>query len=690
MGRAPQLEVLVEYEVLGDSDLANERRARAERLRADQDLIRQRLAAWQERTAKDPALPVWEQSLAVADVRRLQEATDALLTAHEQQAAWTGQADRSTLDIRRFGARGDGVADDAPAFRTAVEALREAGAGARLFLPRGDYRLAGHEDPVMRFALCLDDLTDVEIVGEPGTRLIAAEIGGVIRLERCRNVVLRHLILTHATLPFSQGTITAQAWGEIPTIDVRIDAGFPLPDEEPFTLPPIHDDITVRSASARHPVTGEPLTPHGSLFVPRVERLGPRDFRLHLQFSRKWADVTTFPDEIREGARLCLHSRGNVHGQTALGIEDSAHVTCEHVVVHTSYDFGIAAKNTIGTLFSHCAVRPAPGCLSGCNADGFHFSSNAFGPILEHCEVLNTMDDCLNVYCRAASVLDVLDTRTFLIQAYADKNRSRQRHVGKRLHDWPLNAETLTPGDPLLLIDPDTGEPTLLANIVATRAADWEGEALLAVEVDQPLPTLRTRRELGRPLVQRPGEFLRHDPAVPVEHFALPMARKSDGFVLRGCTFGQNTVTGAKMKASNALIMSNEFRRHGWCCLDLCGEFQWQEGLAPRHLLIADNTFANLHGLNLGMGYPRLAKGGGPRWIRDLEIRDNTFLAPDEAAAHDGAALRLSVADELCITGNRYRAGDFMRDDGTSGQAEISAHAHHDALPPGASLPPPR
>lgn len=44
-----------------------------------------------------------------------------------------------TFNIRDFGARGDGISDDAPAFAKALAAIRKYNRPSRLFIPRGDY-----------------------------------------------------------------------------------------------------------------------------------------------------------------------------------------------------------------------------------------------------------------------------------------------------------------------------------------------------------------------------------------------------------------------------------------------------------------------------------------------------------------------------------------------------------------------
>jgi hypothetical protein len=132
-----------------------------------------------------------------------------------------------------------------------------------------------------------------------------------------------------------------------------------------------------------------------------------------------------------------------------------------------------------------------------------------------------------------------------------------------------------------------------------------------------------------------------------MEHFCINLDTKSDGFVLRNNHMGRNTVTAWKLKASNGLIIDNHFEAHGWCCLSLFMELMWQEGFAPRNILIHGNRFENRFGIMIGCGYPIKVPGGGPRYARRFEIRDNVFV-------HDptGWALRLGTVENLTASGN--------------------------------------
>ncbi|QZT63668.1 glycosyl hydrolase family 28-related protein [Mycolicibacterium austroafricanum] len=79
-----------------------------------------------------------------------------------------GQQGRAVLDVRRFGARGDGVTDDARAIQTAVAALRP---HSTLYFPTGSYRFARHR-PAGDAAVVIAGLSDVAVEFGPGAELL--------------------------------------------------------------------------------------------------------------------------------------------------------------------------------------------------------------------------------------------------------------------------------------------------------------------------------------------------------------------------------------------------------------------------------------------------------------------------------------------------------------------------------------
>jgi hypothetical protein len=254
------------------------------------------------------------------------------------------------------------------------------------------------------------------------------------------------------------------------------------------------------------------------------------------------------------------------------------------------------------------------------------------------------MDDTGNLYGRAASAVAVVAPDTLVVHAnWAEEDRPGG-------WDWQAERRWYRPGDLILLIDPDTGEASSLAAVTEVLPHTWNDRPLVALRLDAPLPDgLKTRESLGHTkLISSSANYLTHDPAQPVEHFAINLSVKCDGFVIRDCHMGRNTVTAWKIKASNGLFLNNRFEQHGWCCISLFMELMWQEGFAPRNILIEGNTFENRFGVWTGCGYPRSGETIGPAWLRGITIRGNEFRH-----GPDGWSVRVNHLADGTITGNR-------------------------------------
>ncbi len=80
-----------------------------------------------------------------------------------------GPSSGPTVNVRDFGAAGDGQADDALPIRSAIDKIREA-AGGRLYVPRGVYRIGRQEEGEAGIALI--KMSNVTVHFEPGAILL--------------------------------------------------------------------------------------------------------------------------------------------------------------------------------------------------------------------------------------------------------------------------------------------------------------------------------------------------------------------------------------------------------------------------------------------------------------------------------------------------------------------------------------
>jgi hypothetical protein len=179
-------------------------------------------------------------------------------------------------------------------------------------------------------------------------------------------------------------------------------------------------------------------------------------------------------------------------------------------------------------------------------------------------------------------------------------------------------------GDILAFMNPQSGELLGHASIEAVRSYNWNGYDLIAADLDRALPQLPSRESLGHTTLGR-ATFLDSKYDEEIETFVINVSTKCDGFVIRGCSLGDNTVTGGKIKASNGLIEGNHNFRHGWCCFAFSIEGEWLEGYAGRNILVRNNNFQSWFGLFLNEGLPARRLSTKNSLVRRIDIVDNTF-----------------------------------------------------------------
>jgi len=122
--------------------------------------------------------------------RRFLSAVAALAPATSVAAAASRFGD--TLDVKKFGAFGNGKLPDLRQIREAIRVAAEKPGGATIFFPPGDYFLGAADDAVLLNAA---RLRNVRFVGERAT-LSCRSVNGsstMLQLEGCQNIVVEGL-----------------------------------------------------------------------------------------------------------------------------------------------------------------------------------------------------------------------------------------------------------------------------------------------------------------------------------------------------------------------------------------------------------------------------------------------------------------------------------------------------------------
>lgn len=135
-------------------------------------------------------------------LKKMTEAYDAFRTQPAPEN--TGR-----LNVRDFGARGDGVTDDGDAVRRAIAAAA-AGPKRHLFFPAGRYLLSSIREPNNEHVVKLSGTRDLLISGEQGTILSTqSPTAYMFVVENCDNIRFRSLHITSERPPWCSGIVTA-------------------------------------------------------------------------------------------------------------------------------------------------------------------------------------------------------------------------------------------------------------------------------------------------------------------------------------------------------------------------------------------------------------------------------------------------------------------------------------------------
>jgi hypothetical protein len=119
-----------------------------------------------------------------------------------------GAAEANSLDVRRFGAKGDGVSNDTPAINRAIAEGVRLGPGATVLIPKGRYRL----EHASGCHVSINDARGLTVLGEAGSVLVAADPNDhIVRLSKCTGTTLKGLTLEQEKTYFTQGTVDAMA-----------------------------------------------------------------------------------------------------------------------------------------------------------------------------------------------------------------------------------------------------------------------------------------------------------------------------------------------------------------------------------------------------------------------------------------------------------------------------------------------
>ena len=398
----------------------------------------------------------------------------------------------TVLRAREFGALGDGVTDDGPAFARMLAARRDEVTFA--CEPGRVYRvLSAGATP---WVFDLRERRDVTLDGGGSRFLLGPEVR-LLHAERCRGLTVRGLTVDYDPLPFVEGRVVA-ADAAAGTLDVRVADGFPLP---PLGGPTREREQSYFAMLWPTAPDGRQAHQHcgvADLTAPAGERL------VRLATSKAVGHVPNLA-RVAPGTAITLPVRGIAHratavpgGHTTILLDQNTDVRCGDVTLWSAPLFGWVVQRNEGEVsFRRCHVEPQPesGRRTSIWRDAFHVKGNRAHLVWEDCRLRGMNDDAFNLATHASRVERVLAPDRWVV-----------RQV------FPLVPMDFRPGDTVLVADDERGALLGRAKVVSggEPVTDARGFAQpLTLRVAAPLPGVAAGCRLWNETSANPGAVIR-------------------------------------------------------------------------------------------------------------------------------------------------------------------------------------
>lgn len=351
------------------------------------------------------------------------------------------------LNVRDFGAKGDGITDDAPVIRKAIEAAQSENIRT-VYIPAGTYLVEPQPGDPENVIFRLDKKNDILIQGEPGTRMISSNpLGAWFKLTDCSNVRIQNLHKSSKKFFYSSGIVTGYE-GEKSFI-VRIDAGTP-PDDPIFSQSGVtHGSGLVRFFSKDFAADGRtPLFYHGdgNAFWGGSVRKGTQENEyVFTPPDNYFPKNKTIRELVKLGERAVYFAREH---NALFRLIRSMRCRIQNVSSESSSGINFMTEFSEATFVTDCTIAaPANASIAIASAADICFShAGALGDYFARNTFKNACDDFINVHgfmhpvlLQEGNVIYVTDdltesqlealTRIYLIKTPAGETFKRDRNL---------------------------------------------------------------------------------------------------------------------------------------------------------------------------------------------------------------------------------------------------------------------
>ena len=547
-------------------------------------------------------------------------ATFALLTVTLFGSLPVSGTDMKPINVKDFGAKGDGATDDTAAINAAIVAAHKQGAGAVVSLPSGRYKTATGAEK----SICITGADGLTFQGEGDTTIVSGDLDEpVFRLLDSKRVTVRNLSIDHEPLGYTQGTITGV---DIPnmTCEVSIDPGYPAPNDPRF------------KGSQVHPF----VFPEKNYY--QLNRYWPSPIEMAETGERTWRWKLNGPPNIDNwpGKRFFIYTETRSHAFILSGLRDTTLEDINYWGGGANACFYIRGLEGT-TTFRRFVIGVPPGStrLYSC-AGGGQISGLRGRLLLDQCDFSKIDDDGIDILSNYTRIIEQRDRRTLVVQA---KNSDYREGDRVELWDWQHKKKR--------------------SDAIITTATPNAG-ATFVIGLDRDVVTERVGVGVGM-------NFSRGSMTDGIDRL-INVATVGQETIIRDSTFQVFRAKCLNVKAANCTIERCTFSNSFQPAISAAPEWYFEEGSSIRNFTVRDCTFTNNNHPTIVIGASPLSGVPGTKPIvsdapehisldsTDILIEGNSFSGFGTTPSvfqwnwPVGPAITITNAARVMIRGNRF------------------------------------
>jgi len=524
------------------------------------------------------------------------------------------------VNVKDFGAKGDGVTDDTVAINAAIVAAQKMGAGAVVSLPSGRYKTAQGKDKSIRIKGA-DELT---FQGESDTTIVSGDLDEpVFRIDDSRSVTVRKISIDHEPLGYTQGTITAV---DIPnmTCEVSMDPGYPVPNNPSF------------KGSQVHPF----VFPDKNYY--QLDRHWPNPSEMVKTGELTWRWKLQGPPNIENwpGKKFFIYTETRSHSFVLSNLRDTTLEDINYWGGGANAGFYIRGLEGT-TTFRRFVIGVPPGSnrLYSC-AGGGQVSGMRGKLLLDHCDFSKIDDDGIDILSNYTRIIEQKDKRTLLVQA-----KNSDYRAGDRVELW------------------DWQHKKMRTNAVITTATP-NPDGTFVIALDRDVVTERVGVGVGM-------NFSRESMMDGIDRL-VNVATVGQETIIRDSKFQVFRAKCLNLKAANCTIERCTFRNSFQPAISAAPEWYFEEGSSIRNFTVRGCSFTDNNHPNIVIGASPISGVHGDKPIvsdkpenishdsTKILIEGNTFSGYGTTpSVFDwnwpvGPAITITCAADVTIRGNTF------------------------------------